>query len=50
MLELVSIGGLSHMNIFINALLAKYDKFSGIKKYGPPEYKKWFAGYDVSHA
>ena len=42
--------GNTHTQILTEALIAEHNRFSGIKRYGKPEFDKWFAEYDVSLA
>ena len=48
MYECAAIGGLSHIKIFKEGVIARFNHFSGIKKLTRADCDKWLAGYDVS--
>lgn len=50
MMEVVTVGGIPHMKVFQEAVLAQYNRFLGIKRYDKLDYEKWMGGYDVSAA
>ncbi|KAK2612655.1 hypothetical protein QQS21_001271 [Conoideocrella luteorostrata] len=46
MAECVLEHGVSHMQVLDEALVAHYDRYSGIKRCTKEDFDKWFAGYD----
>lgn len=46
--ECVAVNGLTHIKVFKEAIIARYNKLSGIKRYDRKDCEKWMAGYDVS--
>jgi tubulin beta len=48
MIDVLFKGGLPHMKVFQEAIIAQHNPFSAIKRYESVELDKWMAGYDVS--
>jgi hypothetical protein len=48
MVELVLNGGVTHMKLMIENVVANRNRLSGIKRYNREDVEKWLADYDVS--
>jgi hypothetical protein len=46
--ECFLVGQLPHIGIFHEAIIAQYNKISGIKRYTRADFDKWMGDYDVS--
>ncbi|KAJ5693174.1 hypothetical protein N7462_002597 [Penicillium macrosclerotiorum] len=44
--ECILVHGLSHMRVFKEAIIAQYNRMSGVKRYTRPDFEKWIGDYD----
>lgn len=47
MIEAGNVGGVSHMDVIEEGVIAEHNHFSRIKRYCREEFDTWFAGYDA---
>jgi hypothetical protein len=41
-------GGVPHLKVFKEAIIAEFNRLSGVRRYSRADYDKWLADYDVS--